>query len=214
MKMNVHELTMDGSPKTADLPGTLVGSARQRTSIERQEFESSEKLQNKRPIEESSVIKPSLESREDMAPRPSAVGRNFADLSPRTSAPEDEFDKTKMAVELSLIKSSLKASRTPALRNHLLPVGSAIDEDCADISPQTSDSDDEFDDTCDSMRDLFKKSYEYIRPGPFFRFAVNFYAERKLLVFFWIHFITTMIIWGKSSRDVCESSSDGCKRSF
>jgi predicted ferric reductase len=185
MKMNVHELSTDGSPKTVDLPGTLVESARQRTSIESQEFESSKKLRSKRPIE-SSVIKPSLECREDNAP-----GLSAADISPRMSAPEDELDKINMAVELSLIKSSLKASRTPAL----LPVGSALDKDCADLSLQTSDSDDEFDDTCDSMRDLFKKSYEYIRPGPLFRFAVNFYAERKLFVFFWIHFVATMIIW-------------------
>jgi hypothetical protein len=203
--MNAHELKMDESPKTADLAGTLVESARQRTSIESQGFDSSEQLRSKRPIE-SSTIKPSLECREDTAPGTSAVGRNFADISPRTSVPEDEFDKTKMAAELSLIKSSLKTSHTPALMNqHVLP---------ADISPQTSDSDDEFDDKCDSMRDLFKKSYEYIRPGPIFRFAVNFYAERKLFVFFWIHFVATMIIWGKSSEDVFEPISDGCKRSF
>jgi hypothetical protein len=202
--MNVHELTMDESPKTADLAGTIVESARQRTSIESRGLDSSEQLRSKRPIE-SSMIKPSLERREDTAPGTSAVGRN-ADIFRRTSVPEDEFDKTKMAAELSLIKSSLKTSHTPALMNqHVLP---------ADISPQTSDSDDEFDDNCDSMRDLFKKSYEYIRPGPLFRFAVNFYAERKLFVFFWIHFVATMIIWGKSSEDVFEPMRDGCKRSF
>lgn len=210
--MNVHERTVDGSPETADLPGTLVESARQRTSIESQEFESSEKLRQKGPIE-TSVIKPSLESREDTSPRLSAADRILADLSPRTFAHEDALDKTKMAVELSLVKSFLKASsRTPAVMSEY---PSAIGEDCAEISLQTrSDSDDEFDDTCESMRVLFKKSYEYIRPGPFLRFAVKFYAERKLLVFFWIHFVATMIIWGKCSEDVCESISDGCKHSF
>jgi hypothetical protein len=188
--MNAHELTMDESPKKAGLRRTIVDSARMRTtSIGSQGLESSEELRNKRPIE-ASAVKPSLECREDTATRSSAVGRKLADISPRMLAPEDEFVKTKMAAELSLIKSSLKASHTPAVLNqYLLP---------ADNSQQTSDSDDEFDDTCDSMRDLFKKSYEYIRPGPLFRFAVNFYAERKLYVFFWIHFIATMIIWGKS----------------
>jgi hypothetical protein len=203
--MNVHELTMDGSPETAECP--VSGSARQRTSTERQEFESSEKLHNKRPTG-SPVVKPSLECREGNVLGLSALGRDFADISPRTPACEDEFDEICL-VEPSL-KSSLKVFHTRALRNqNIFPVGSALDEDCADNSPQTSASEDEFDDTCDSMRDLFKKSYEYIKPGPFFRFAVNFYAERKLLVFFWIHFVLTMIIWGKSSQDSVDQLTMG-----
>lgn len=91
------------------------------------------------------------------------------------------------------IKSSLKVRNASAV-----PGLSDINDDFADLSPRTSSSGDESDaeTTCESMRDLFQKSYEFIKPGAFFRFVVNFYAERKLLVFFWMHFVATMIVWG------------------
>lgn len=44
---------------------------------------------------------------------------------------------------------------------------------------------------------LFQKAYEYLSPGCTFRSTVYLYAERKLLVFFLIHFACTMIIWSK-----------------
>jgi hypothetical protein len=49
-------------------------------------------------------------------------------------------------------------------------------------------------------RAIFQKARHYLLPGPFYRAIVYLYAERKLLVFFWIHFISTMVIWGKFRR--------------
>ena len=46
-----------------------------------------------------------------------------------------------------------------------------------------------------NIRCLFDKANHYIQPGPLFRSVVRLYAERKLLVFFFIHFMSTMIIW-------------------
>jgi hypothetical protein len=45
-------------------------------------------------------------------------------------------------------------------------------------------------------RAVFQKARHYLLPGPFYRAIVHLYAERKLLVFFWIHFVSTMIVWG------------------
>ena len=52
-------------------------------------------------------------------------------------------------------------------------------------------------------RVIFEKARQFLKPGPFFRFVTYLYAERKLVVFFLIHFMCTMIIWGESC---CESS--------
>jgi hypothetical protein len=56
------------------------------------------------------------------------------------------------------------------------------------------------DDSADGKREegryIFEKAREYLNPGRFFRLVVRLYAERKLLVFFWIHFVSTMVIWG------------------
>lgn len=47
------------------------------------------------------------------------------------------------------------------------------------------------------VKSLFNKAYEYLNPGRSFRIIISLYAERKLLVFFLIHFACTMIIWCK-----------------
>jgi len=49
-----------------------------------------------------------------------------------------------------------------------------------------------------NVHSLFNKAYEYLNPGCSFRRVVHLYAERKLLVFFLIHFACTMIIWCES----------------
>jgi superfamily II DNA helicase RecQ len=48
----------------------------------------------------------------------------------------------------------------------------------------------------DSERDLFEKARQFLSPSAFYRFIVYLYAERKLVVFFWIHFVGTMVVWG------------------
>ena len=49
-------------------------------------------------------------------------------------------------------------------------------------------------------RAVFQKARHYLLPGPFYRAIVHLYAERKLLVFFCIHFVSTMVVWGKFRR--------------
>ena len=44
-------------------------------------------------------------------------------------------------------------------------------------------------------KSLFASARRYINPGPLFRFIIYLYGERKLLVFFWLHFVATMTIW-------------------
>jgi hypothetical protein len=46
-------------------------------------------------------------------------------------------------------------------------------------------------------RAIFQKIREYLSPGWLFRSIIYFYTQRKLIVFFWIHFVSTMVIWGK-----------------
>jgi hypothetical protein len=44
-------------------------------------------------------------------------------------------------------------------------------------------------------RDFFRKARNCLDPGGLFRLIVHFYAERKMIIFFWIHFASTLIIW-------------------
>jgi hypothetical protein len=52
----------------------------------------------------------------------------------------------------------------------------------------------------DEEREIFQKARQYLNPGCFFRSIVYLFAERKIIVFFWIHFMSTMVIWGKYSH--------------
>lgn len=48
----------------------------------------------------------------------------------------------------------------------------------------------------DVSQALFIKARKLLNPGIFFRWVIHLYAERKMIVFFGIHFVSTMIIWG------------------
>ena len=50
----------------------------------------------------------------------------------------------------------------------------------------------------ESERSVFQKARQYLNPGPSFRLTTYLYAERKLLIFFLVHFVCTMVIWCKS----------------
>lgn len=50
---------------------------------------------------------------------------------------------------------------------------------------------------CDDVRSLFAKASSYLNPGRLFRSAVYLFGERKLFVFFMMHFACTMTIWCK-----------------
>jgi hypothetical protein len=51
----------------------------------------------------------------------------------------------------------------------------------------------------ESEKEIFDKVRQYLRPGPWFRFITYLYAERKLVIFFLVHFMATMITWSECS---------------
>lgn len=75
-------------------------------------------------------------------------------------------------------------------RHHV--VFSPISTDQNSDAPTISSSD-----CLGNIEDLFEKASTYLNPGRGFRYMVYLYGERKLLVFFWMHFSCTMIIWCK-----------------
>jgi hypothetical protein len=86
-----------------------------------------------------------------------------------------------------------KARKTDMLRSSVSFVDPSIIK--KGESDQTS-----FDDSSDFSKDsdqaLFKKARQLLNTGCFYRSIMQLYAERKLVVFFGIHFVSTMIIWG------------------
>lgn len=47
----------------------------------------------------------------------------------------------------------------------------------------------------ESERNVFQKARHYLNPGACFRCTTYLFAERKLFIFFLVHFMCTMIIW-------------------
>ena len=47
----------------------------------------------------------------------------------------------------------------------------------------------------EETKTLFRRAADYIQPSSLFRLIVHLYGERKLVVFFWLHFVATMAIW-------------------
>lgn len=48
-----------------------------------------------------------------------------------------------------------------------------------------------------STHGLFKKARQFLDPSNFYRTIMYLFAERKLIVFFGIHFVSTMIVWSE-----------------
>lgn len=44
-------------------------------------------------------------------------------------------------------------------------------------------------------RAIFHQARQCLTPGPWFRFVTHLYAERKLLIVFWVHLVATLVIW-------------------
>ena len=56
---------------------------------------------------------------------------------------------------------------------------------------------------------IFQKARQYLNPGPLYRYFVYLFAERKLLVFFWAHLMSTLVVWG--TYDILLSSILQCQ---
>lgn len=53
------------------------------------------------------------------------------------------------------------------------------------------------DEDVSNVEELFQKTRHLMCPTKFYRRITYLYAERKLMVFFMIHFVSTMIVWCK-----------------
>lgn len=53
-------------------------------------------------------------------------------------------------------------------------------------------------------KEIFERARHYLNLGPAYRIFTHLFAERKLLIFFWVHFICTIVIWGK--LEICRLS--------
>ena len=56
---------------------------------------------------------------------------------------------------------------------------------------------------------IFQKARQYLNPGPLYRYFVYLFAERKLLVFFWAHLMSTLVVWG--TYDILLSTIQQCQ---
>lgn len=107
---------------------------------------------------------------------------------------------TKHALNLSY--SSRGSARMSYLGDEFLPVDMLPDEAC--LSPsQCSTSVDGLEPTAEdeqAERDIFDKARQYLNPGPVLRYAIYLFSERKLLTFFLVHFVCTLVVFGRLTK--------------
>ena len=68
-------------------------------------------------------------------------------------------------------------------------------QDVGMVVPRDAEQRNDDDDSLQEERDIFDKAREYLRPTRFFRLVIQLYAQRKMSVFFLVHFAATMVIW-------------------
>ncbi|KAL7564086.1 hypothetical protein ACA910_012366 [Epithemia clementina (nom. ined.)] len=93
--------------------------------------------------------------------------------------------------------------KEPRLKSDAVRIEEKVKEnDSSHASPTSVDNTDEDDNSNkyifpeEETRALFLRGASYIKPSRFFRLIVNLYGDRKRFVFFWLHFVATMVIWG------------------
>ena len=72
---------------------------------------------------------------------------------------------------------------------------SLAEGEIAFLSPSNRMEDDSSSSLLQEKKALFRKAYQALAPGPLFRFVVYLYGERKLMVFFLLHFVATIATW-------------------
>lgn len=112
---------------------------------------------------------------------------------------EDSMASTPNKRSQLLNMSGASSSRLNVSGDDFLPVDMFLDESClspSSCSISTDDRDPPADDE-QTERDIFDKARHYLNPGPVLRFAIYLFGERKLLTFFCVHFMCTMVIFGR-----------------
>jgi hypothetical protein len=91
---------------------------------------------------------------------------------------------------------------TTSSRQHLPPPLQVPNEEDTDATSGDGDGDDDDDvssqeteSSLDKEHYIFRKAKEVLQPSCFFRFIINLYAQRKMNIFFFIHFVATVVIW-------------------
>lgn len=102
---------------------------------------------------------------------------------------------TRRSNAVSPTPSSQNLTSSQPSRQSNVPVRTATSAVPPHLSVDTTQTKSRSMDSYDTVRRLFDKAYVYLNPSSLFRFVVYLYAERKLVVFFWIHFMATMVIW-------------------
>jgi hypothetical protein len=95
-------------------------------------------------------------------------------------------------------KNSVVRSPNNVSGDDVLPLGVFLDEGSLDSSFVSED--DRQDLTAEDEqieRDIFHNARQYLKSGPLLRRAIHLYGERKLLTFFYVHTMCTMVIWGE-----------------
>mmetsp|Transcript_12619 Transcript_12619/g.30552 ORF Transcript_12619/g.30552 Transcript_12619/m.30552 type:complete len:911 (-) Transcript_12619:238-2970(-) len=77
------------------------------------------------------------------------------------------------------------------------PHSDTEDSSAGSTDGRHSDFDDEDVEKLEAANDLdiFGKARQYLRPSFFFRWVISMYAQRKMVVFFFIHAMSTLVIW-------------------
>lgn len=103
---------------------------------------------------------------------------------------------------LGVSRKKVKDGREPMIHKHDLK----SDDFTFTESSDSTYSDDGFETAYDSTRNLFEAAKTYLKPGRLFRSTSYLYAERKIAVFFLVHLVGTLIVWGKETLH-CYSQS-------
>lgn len=97
---------------------------------------------------------------------------------------------------------------TPQSRQDIVEdVGIVRAKDDAECS-RTDDESGGEDSSLEEEREIFQKAREYLHPSRFFRSIIGLYAQRKMNVFFLIHFMCTMVIWAHFALIKWEEQAD------
>lgn len=96
-------------------------------------------------------------------------------------------------------RSSLNSSGDDLLPLDMLPDEACFSPSSSSVgSTGSSSSEDGLEPSPDeenAEREIFHKARHYLNPGPLLRSTIYLFGERKLLTFFCVHFVCTMVIW-------------------
>jgi hypothetical protein len=114
---------------------------------------------------------------------------------------KDEFMSSPQATQsvLNQSYSSRASNRTSFMGDEFLPVDMLPEEACLSPTNCMDSADGQASTFEDELveREIFDKARHYLNPGPLLRYSIYLFSERKLLTFFLVHLICTLVILGR-----------------